>query len=149
MEPVSALALACNILDLIERGYKCAATIKEVHDSDTGLLKKHEVLVGEIDTLSDIAGALEKTQQEISKSPVDARMREFAKKCLSICAAIRALVNQCKPEKEWSLLSAAQAFVRIRLRKSDIETLQSELESAQKMMDSLVMAKTLYVATPT
>ncbi|KAH6640347.1 hypothetical protein F5144DRAFT_589840 [Chaetomium tenue] len=57
MEPVSALALACNILDLIERGYKCAATIKEVHDSETGLLKKHEMLVGEIGTLSDIAGA--------------------------------------------------------------------------------------------
>ncbi|EAQ85322.1 hypothetical protein CHGG_09336 [Chaetomium globosum CBS 148.51] len=65
MEPVSALALACNILDLIERGYKCAATIKEVHDSEAGLLKKHEMLVGEIDTLSDIACALEKTQQEM------------------------------------------------------------------------------------
>jgi hypothetical protein len=149
MEPISALALACNILDLIERGYKCAATIKEVHDSETGLPKKHEMLVGEIDTLSDIAGALNKTHQDISKSPVDARMREIAKKCLSICAAIQALVNQCKPKKEGSFRSAAQASVRMLLRKSAIETLQSELDSAQKMMDSLVMTKTLYVATPT
>jgi hypothetical protein len=149
MEPVSALALACNILDLIERGYKCAATIKEVHESETGLLKKHEVLVGEISTLSDIAGAFNKTQQEISKSLVDARMRDIAKKCLSICAAIQTLVDQCKPEKEGSFRSAAQASIRILLRKSDIDTLQSELGSAQKMMDSLVMTKTLYVATPT
>lgn len=148
MEPISALALACNIIDLIERGYKCAATIKEVHDSETGLLERHEMLVDEINTLSDIAGALDKTQQGISKSPVDARMREIAKKCLSICAAIQALVKQCKPEREGSFRSAAQASVRILLRKSDIEALQSELGSAQKMMDSLVMAKTLYVATP-
>lgn len=143
MDPVSALSLACNILDLIERGYECAAVIKEIHDSEAGLVKKHEILISEIDVLSDIAAALDGARHEIAKCPTDVRMREIATKCFSICAAIQEIVNKCRPDKAGSFRSAAQASIRIFLRKSDIETLQAELKNTQDMMNTLVMTKTL------
>lgn len=143
MEPISALALTCNILDLIERGYKCAAAIKEIRDSEDGLKSKHEILLGETDALSAVADELKNAQQQISQSPVDARMSEVATKCLSICTAIEAVIGKCRPTKEKSLVSAAGASFRTLLHKSNIEKLQTQLESGQKMLNSLAANKTL------
>ncbi|KFA48242.1 hypothetical protein S40293_07367 [Stachybotrys chartarum IBT 40293] len=143
MEPISALALACNILDLIDRAFKYAAIIKQIRDSETGLREKHEKLMSDTEGLSAIADELRHVQHEVSQAPVDARMREVAMQCNSICAAIQTIVEKCRRKRERSLLSAAGASIRIMLHKSDIEELQAQLESGQKMLMSLVSIKTL------
>jgi hypothetical protein len=119
MDPISALSLSYNILDMIERGFHCAAAIKEIVDSEDGLRMKHETLLGETGTLSAVAEELKMAQQLIGQSPFDTRMRDVAAKCLSISTAIQTVTDKCRPKKEKSILSAASASIRVLLYKSD------------------------------
>jgi type III secretory pathway component EscU len=93
MEPISALALAYNNLELIDRAFKYAAIIKEIRDSETGLKEKHRKLISDTDGLSAIADELRHVQHEVSRALADARMGEVAMQCNSICATIQTIAK--------------------------------------------------------
>lgn len=143
MDPISTLALVCNILDLIERGVKCSSIIKDVYLSRDGLRKRHQTVLRECDTLSTVSDELSKARSQARQSPVTDEMRATAAHCQSISTAIQAVVDDCRPKKEKSLLSAAGASIRILLQQSNLEELQARLESGQRMIHSLVATKTL------
>ncbi|KAK4140131.1 uncharacterized protein C8A04DRAFT_40145 [Dichotomopilus funicola] len=126
MDPVSGLALACNILDMIERGYKCAATIKKLHDSQTGLLKQHEMLVGETDTLSDIAGEIDTLSDIAGARQTDERNRQ------EMPVYLRCHPNPRQQVRDMTRLSESQI-----LEVSDtLRVLSSSLNKAAQSNDS-------------
>ena len=144
MDPISALALGCNVLDLIERGWKSAVAIKQIYDSKSGIAKETEFLLGEVNVLADVAEKLNSLGHDTGESTdVDGRMKEVSTRCLSAASAIRSKIDKLRPKREKSVRSSVAAFVRMAPERSAIEELQRELKSSQEMMNSLVITKIL------
>ncbi len=147
MDPLSALSLSCNILDLLDLGIKTGGIIKEMYRAPEGLSKRHEALLDQAATLSTIAAGLQQAGRTIAQNqnPVDARMKDVAAKCSAVRLKIEAVVAKCKAKKTDSVVSATSAAVRILLSRSDVEKLETELKDAFTELSSLVTTKTLYV----
>jgi len=146
MDPISALALGCNVLDLLERGWKSAVAIKQIYDSKSGVAKETEVLLGEVNVLADVAEKLNSLGRDTNRdgsTGLDDRMKEVSTRCLSAASAIQSKIDKLRPKREKSLRSSVAAFVRMAPEKSAIEELQRELKSGQEMMNSLVITKIL------
>src|SRR5271154_4492512 len=100
MDPISALSLACNVLELIQLAIKTGAIMKQIYESPEGLRKKHESLLEQSKTLETVVGGLEDVQSQISQtqSPLDTRMQEIAADCALVNAAIKKVLDKCKPK---------------------------------------------------
>jgi len=145
MEPLSALSLSCNILDLLSRGVKTTVLIKEIYSSPDGLRKRHESLVREADTLATIAEGLQQAKGQITQSAVDERMLVVAKNCSDVCLAVEKVIQKCKPKKPKSIFSAVGATVRILLHHSDVEELETQLSKGYDQLSALVSERTRHV----
>ncbi len=143
MEPISALSFACNIIDLLERGIKAGAIIKEIYQAPDGLRKHDKALLDQPDTLSVVTAGLRDAQGRITDSPVDARMKEVAAKCSALCVQMEAVVDKCRPKKADSVVSATNASARALWYRSEMESLEAELEKGIQMLMSLVATATL------
>jgi len=148
MDPLSALSLSCNVLDLLSRGIKTTVLIKEIYSSPEGLRKRHESLVKESDTLATIAEALQQAKDDIADSPVDERMHEVAKNCSAACLAVEDVIDKCRPKKQNSFFSAVGASFRILLHKSDIDELEAQLKKGYDQLSALVSERTRYCPPP-
>ncbi len=99
MDPVSALALSCNILDLLELGIKAGRVVKEIYKEPDGLRERHQALLDQANTLSTVAAGLQQAQSTIALSPVDARMRDVSTKCSAVCRKIEARRHQVQAQE--------------------------------------------------
>jgi chromosome segregation ATPase len=144
MDPISALGLTCNALELIQIAIKTGTAMKQIYDSPEGLRKKHENLLEESKTLETVVDGLENVRSQMSQtqSPLDTRMQQVAADCASASVAIKKVLDRCKA-KEKSLVSAAKSTFQLFLHRSDIEDLQAELDQRFQTLTSLTATKTL------
>lgn len=143
MDPVSALALACNVLDMVDRAVTYGKTIKEIYESANGLSSKNDDLESVIQSMAVVTEDLENVQGDIASSRPDAKMQEIVEGCATICVATQDILTKCKPKREKSVRSAAAASIRALLNKSDLDKFQAKLEKASKSLSTLISAKTL------
>jgi hypothetical protein len=144
MEPISALAFACNILELVGIAIETRKAIKEIYDSPSGTREKEQDLQGQAGTLDTILKGLQDARTEVSSGPVDSRMKGISTKSIFISLAIQKVVEKCK-RKDKSFISATKSAFQLWLRKSDIEDLQTELEKQQKALTNLTTTRILCV----
>ena len=144
MEPISALAFACNILELVGIAIGTGKAIKEIYDSPSGTREKEQDLQGQAETLDTILKGLQDARTEVSSGPVDCRMKEISTKSVFISMAIQKVVEKCK-RKDKSIISATKSAFQLWLHKSDIEDLQTELEMQQKALTNLTTTQILCV----
>jgi hypothetical protein len=144
MEPISALAFACNILELVGIAIETRKAIKEIYDSPSGTREKEQDLQGQAGTLDTILKGLQDARTKVSSGPIDSRMREISTKSVFISLAIEKVVEKCK-RKDKSIISATKAAFQLWLHKSDIEDLQTELEKQQKALTNLTTTQILCV----
>jgi len=146
MEPISALAFACNVLELVGIAIKTGKAIKEIYDSPSGTREKEQNLQEQAETLDTVLKGLQDARTEVSSGPVDSRMREISAKSIFISLAIQKVVERCKP-KDKSIISATKSVLQLWLNKSDIEDLQTELEKQQNALTNLTTTQILCVLT--
>ena len=142
MEPLSALALACNVLDLIERGIKCGKLVCALYKD--GTTSDQDGLESMADTMDSVVTGLETTRQKahVHPSAFDPRIDKLLARSTTLCTGLRDLVSACQPKTKGSWRAAGLAALRKVMHKSDIEALEKDLEVCRGGLVALFSAAT-------
>ncbi|KAI1085253.1 hypothetical protein F5B20DRAFT_521555 [Whalleya microplaca] len=147
MEPVAALALFCNVVDLSERAVKLVKKAKEAYDSSSGLTKENDALLGFTGEMQKIVSKLYDSQQELqgayAGSPeIEDELQPIGIRCHTLCSKITNTLESCRSKKQRSARKSIKATFQSFLIKSELEALQKELESEQKLLQISIAVST-------
>ncbi|KAK4195618.1 hypothetical protein QBC40DRAFT_269162 [Triangularia verruculosa] len=143
MEALAALALACNILENIDRACKYVKKIKEIYESASGQSADHENLSEVVKNMTQVVEEFKELQAQVPQSNADYAMERIAKKGLDVSTKINAMLAECLPKTGKSVASAIKAAIRARLKKSELDALEERLRKNSESLNHFVVARTL------
>ncbi|KAJ0115588.1 hypothetical protein J7T55_010411 [Diaporthe amygdali] len=137
LEPLAALGLACNILQIVELGQKTIACIKDVYQGRTP-----------DEELKNNAVGLESLANEIKKhsGPGKKKLEEILVQSAASCSkAARELREEMHflfdNAKRGSLASALKVTAKVAWRKRRLDRLQGNLDTEEKRMQNRLLAQ--------
>ena len=139
MDPLTVIATLCNIIDLAERTVKCVKMAKETYDSASGLSSQYNMLAEFTEEMTVISTDIQKESDDLAKagpalSDADSPLRKVATSCQDICLEIAATLDRCRSKRAHSASDTLKTTLRQLVAKSELETLQSELEKSQQRL---------------
>ncbi|KAI0019297.1 hypothetical protein F4780DRAFT_448153 [Xylariomycetidae sp. FL0641] len=147
MDPVGAIALFCNVLDLGEKAIKVVQKAKEAYDSSTGQTKEHETVSNLTDHLSSISQGLESSQGKLmglSSASIcpESQIQSIAATCSSITSKVASLLHRCRSPRHKSIVNSARVTVRSLWSKKELDELQEELGRYQQLLQTALAVST-------
>ncbi|KAJ4386878.1 hypothetical protein N0V93_009777 [Gnomoniopsis smithogilvyi] len=132
LEPIAALGLACNILQLVELGCQTIDRIKNVYQGRS-LDKDLDENAAALGILSDEV----KKETQPGRKKYEKVLLESAEKCFTAAQDLREEVRfLLRNAKQGSLASALKVSSKVAWRKRRLERLKGSLEQAEKQMQS-------------
>jgi hypothetical protein len=144
MDPLSALALSCNVLDVITTAGKTCAFLSEVHKA--GAFPNHDELISTTSLLDKSAQAL---AQQLSTAPSASQTgRADDKELLDVSQKARRLASDVQKKLEALKLQTTDSphrrlekLVKTVLQKGKIYDLQRRWEELRKAVDSALLVR--------
>lgn len=114
MDPISALAFSCNIIDLLERAGKTCLLFKEIYDSSEGQTKRNEQLNRAIGDMQAVIDDLSRTEGNVptgrnANGRADQSLHDVATRCQDLAQSLESTIGKCKAEKKGSIIAAGKA----------------------------------------
>ncbi|KAI8957965.1 hypothetical protein F5Y11DRAFT_337799 [Daldinia sp. FL1419] len=101
MDPLSAIALAGDVLQFIEFTSKLLSTSVEVYQSTAGTLNANLISLEEIcKQLCDLSNCLRESSSSARSSPTQSALREIADECNNDCICLLIKQNNLKASDE-------------------------------------------------
>lgn len=149
MEPLSAFALACNILQIVEYGSKALTTAAELYRASQGGSSEVNRILGITDNLRKTSEALEKVigtdpANSSQPQPIERHLYAANLEVALLSQKFRAVLEKYIPEGNGMparIQSLRNAF-RLRWRKEDLQSLERNLGHARS---NLVLAFLLFM----
>jgi hypothetical protein len=96
MDPLTALGLVCNVLDLVGKAIKCGKTVYKLYKD--GFTEDQEDLESVAGTLESVVTGLQKAPNNanIRKSAMDPQIVKLLTESTKLCVELRDLVKKCK-----------------------------------------------------
>lgn len=141
MDPISALSLACNIVDLVGDAIKCGETVLNIYSSVSGLQEAQATVEREAGRIKDVAIGLTVYQSQLT---ANAEIKKTADRIVTQCDALRVVLDHCRSKKKKSLLSAVNATARSMIKSGHIQRLQKELDFSRKELNTWIAVGTRY-----
>lgn len=137
LEPIAALGLACNILQLVELGRQTIDCIKAVYQG-----RKPD------EELDRNAAALESLTWDEAKKPRQPGRKKHEEILLQSAARCSTAAHDLREEvrflvgnaKQGSLASALKVATKVNWRKNRLERLKRNLDEAEKLMQTSLLA---------
>ncbi|KAI1271005.1 hypothetical protein F5Y07DRAFT_406304 [Xylaria sp. FL0933] len=129
MDPISALSLACNIIDLVGKAIKGGKTVLEVYESGNGRSVVSETINREAEGLRDLIAELQSCQSQPSYRTADEKMRDISTHLMSRCVELQKVLEDCRSSQKRGLLSAFEASFRLFMKNGKIEQIQQDIVS--------------------
>lgn len=144
MDPLTALALACNVLQLVDQAIKCGQIVQKLHKD--GFTDDQSDLEAVADTMEGVVTALQKAPNNanVRKSALDPEITKLLTRSSTLCASLRDLIKKCQPETKGSWRSAGVAALAKLVHKSEIESLKNDLETCRASLAAVFSAATQY-----
>ncbi|KAH9900265.1 hypothetical protein F4778DRAFT_740970 [Xylariomycetidae sp. FL2044] len=147
MDPVSSLALFCNVLDLTEKAVKCVKAIRHVHSSASGLSQDQEQLDEYLKRTIAISDEIQGGNTKFAangriSTRSDTQIEELAKVCGNISSEISAIIEYCRSRQQRSFTESARATFRSLRKKNALEELEKKLKSSQQLLQTLLSVST-------
>ncbi|KAI8627405.1 hypothetical protein F5Y19DRAFT_477620 [Xylariaceae sp. FL1651] len=142
MDPISGLALACNIIDLVGKAINGGAAVIQVYKSVNGLSSANETINRAADSLRDIVGDLQKCQSRAPDNTANQKMRQISMTVISQCIELQSLIDGCRSSKKWGLFSAGKASAKSLRKSGKIQQLQNEIISSRDELFRWIAAST-------
>lgn len=142
MDPVSALAFTCNILDLVGKGVKCSKTILALYkDGSTG---DQDDFSSMADTIGAVVTELQQapTTANVRQSALDPEIAKMLAKSTRLCSDLQRIIKKCKPHTTGSLKETGIALFQKLVHKSDVEALVSDLDTCRMSLFALLSTAT-------
>jgi hypothetical protein len=133
MEPLSALAAACAVIQFVEFGSKLVGTGLEVYKSTSGApeeVVEIEALAAHAEQLSQKLSSSGKTQILGTGAQDEAKLRELASRSEKLATEIVTILSTVRgqPHKTWS---AVRTAVQLKWNEGRIKNLQARLDSVK------------------
>jgi hypothetical protein len=144
MDPITALALACNIVDLVGVAIKCGTTVVQAYNSVDGRHKAHQAVESETDRLKGVVITLQANQSKLAVLTAEEEIQQTASRIATQCMKLHTILDNCRAKKS-SILSASKATLKYIINSGKIEELQRGLESYRRDLNSLIAIGTRYV----
>jgi hypothetical protein len=124
MDPLSGLAVACNVLQVVEQGYKIISTTADIYRSSDGAPAEHVKLQSLAEKLQALNLDLESSIPRAFRGPEspETRLWQANHDCLQMSSNFINLLDTFKVKDSRSVLQSARKAFRIRLRKGQIGT---------------------------
>lgn len=141
MDPLTALGVTCNVVDLVGTAINCGLAVKQVYDSVDGFKKEHEILRNAAENMSSVVRRLQDEKAEIALCTKDEKVEEITARCVTLCQELQTALEECRSKKR-SILSASKATIKAALRSGKIDLLQKELDMCRKALHSMIALTT-------
>ncbi|KAF5005017.1 hypothetical protein FDECE_8542 [Fusarium decemcellulare] len=138
MDPISGLALACNIIDLVEKAVKCGTAVFEVYNSADGRHQFQRTVKEEVDSLASVVDHLQQHHSQLIGQSGSSKVGEVTSGIIQRCTELHAILDSCQARQPGSFRSAIIVVMRFFKRRGEIGRLQQELASSRKELDSWV-----------
>ncbi|RTE71335.1 hypothetical protein BHE90_014272 [Fusarium euwallaceae] len=138
LEAVAAFALACNVMQVVEAGYKTVGTCKRIYQ--TG--QPDPALDGYGGQLRDISSALETQLNKTTGplSPDDTRLRDLAARSAAIAnGLLDQIASVSKSAGKRTIGSSICLAIKSRFKQSDLSRWERDLEKAQSTMETQLL----------
>lgn len=137
LEPIAALGLACNILQLAELGKKTIDRIKIVYQGG----KPDEALGEGASALEELANEVKKHSQPGRKKYEDILLNSAATCGTAACDLGEEVRFLSENARKGSLLSALKVTTRVAWRQRRLERLKRNLEAEEQRMRTGLLAQ--------
>jgi hypothetical protein len=127
MDPISALSLAFNIIDLVGKAVKGGAAVVESYKSVSGLNHANETIDREAASLRGIVADLQHCQSQASDNTANQEMRQISANLILQCVQLQSALDECRSSKKWGIFSAGKASAIALLKVGKIQKLQSDI----------------------
>ncbi len=144
MDPLSALSLSCNVLDLITAAGKTCAFLYDVHK--TGAFPTHEDLVSTTTLLDNSFNALTQQlsggQNQISpRRPDDKELFDISLKARKLASDLTKKLETLQVQPADSRSKRFEKLLKTALQKGKIYDLQRRWEEIRKAVDSALLVR--------
>lgn len=140
LEPLAALGLACNILQLIEIGCNTIKLAKNIYQSSSPAID--QTLQDNAAVLHTISSEVKAAKRPASLSKLDQQLVTTADKCF---AATRDLEEEVQflltNAKQNQLAATLKIVTKTTWRKRRLDRLKESLENAEKLMTKTLLAQ--------
>jgi len=140
LEPLAALGLACNVMQLIDFARETTSICKAVYETgtpDPGL----------VSTIGHMTGAFENLSNSLdsargSADPDERALLEVARDCQAVAKKLKAKVNKIsKNTSGGKYFSAIIVASKANYRKRDIEKLEKSLTDHQRALETRLLGQ--------
>lgn len=140
LEPLAALGLACNILQLIEVGCDTVKLAKGIYQSSTPSIDK--ALQDNSVVLDNISREVKAAQRPTRPSKLEQQLLDTAERCSRAAGdleeEVRFLLQNAKQNQ---LASTLKVVAKTTWRKRRLDRLKEALETAEKLMNKTLLAQ--------
>lgn len=137
LEPLAALGLACNILQLVELGQKTIGCIKDVYQGRTPDKELEDNAV----VLESLTNEMEKHSQP-GKKRFEQVLLQSATSCSTAARDLREEVHFIfRNARQGSLTSALKVTAKVSWRKARLVRLERKLDDEEKRMQTRLLAQ--------
>lgn len=137
LEPLVALGLACNILQLVELGQKTIACIKDVYQGRTPEKELEQNAV----VLESLTNEIEKPGQH-GKKKFEQALLQSATSCSKAARDLREELHFIfRNARRGSLTSTLKVAAKVSWRKDRLVRLERKLDSEEKRMQTHLLAQ--------
>jgi ElaB/YqjD/DUF883 family membrane-anchored ribosome-binding protein len=148
MDPLTAYSLFCNIVTTVEGAVKLVRGLKELYESKAAFSRDHERVLENVGNLEVLIDTLSTQHAQISGVRSQPLLDKVASECQEVIENIRALLDRCAVKADGSRVSAVlKSWMASQATKSELQHLQSSLESRSSRLQMAIMCAIQYVYT--
>ena len=141
MEAIATLSIACNVLQLLDHGFKSVSLCKQIYAQ------------GSADRFPDLqeystqlANAAEQLQNSVdmSANPIRKEQQELwniAQKCVEIARQLRQVMEELSTQEKRKALQAVQLAFKTMRRKSTLAGLEATLSRYQTVLHTRLLVE--------
>jgi hypothetical protein len=144
MDPLTAIGLACNVIDLVDNAIKCGKVVYKLYKD--GFTDDQDDLKAVAETMEAVVTGLQKAPNKanVRKTALDPQITELLTRSSTLCTSLRDLIKKCQPKTKGSWGSAGVAALKKLVHKSEIESLEKDLETCRNSLVVVFSAATQY-----
>jgi hypothetical protein len=147
MDPLSALSLACNILQMGDSAVKFGKRLKNLYQSAYGLAASHEQVKEGLEILDSILDEVQRihniaAQWPRSTEPSDVSLERVLKRCRQLAEDLTLLIESVRATRRKSILQSGKAALKSMLKQAQVDELEEELDRWHKLLMDLIVTRT-------
>ncbi|KAI0128349.1 hypothetical protein BJ170DRAFT_721005 [Xylariales sp. AK1849] len=142
MEPVAAVALFCNVLDLSDRAIRTYKTFREIYKDANGHREKDAKLQASLIDMQWVWDELQLSNARFIDGVANKQFQDLSERIQSLSEALKDILDQCQADRPRHFLSATKATFRSLTRKGDIDQRLNELDRCHHDLTRLICVHT-------